>query len=268
MCPNSVKQKFAHLKANDSKWQRCFRIIGLLAIGTISGAVVQARAATTDGVTACAVQGAVTVTVAGIPTTVPVSCLNEAQQTSPGSTDQATANVSTPTLLGLPSLASIDAPDSKVSLASSAGGLTLTGATTASNVALVSGLVNARDVQETLSCVVTSGGSTPTCQSSTTIGSLTLGGQAQILPTPIPQNYTLPLQGNITVEVLGQPTTLGVSGNVVLNEMKISAVNYGEKTQHDLIHASLHGQATALGVGLVDVNIDLDDVVTVYPYEY
>lgn len=251
--------------------QRGLRWMAALGAALLMAAVPgTSQAQTPSGgpsMTACAITGSVTVTIAGVTTTQNIGCLNQAQQTAPGTTDQAVANVNVPTVLGLPNLANIQGPDSTAQYVNSPTAATLTGTTKADAVQLVNNMVNAQNLRETLTCTLPSGSTTPTCQSGSTIDSLRLGGQLQTLPNPIPQDYPLPLSGNITVNlpVLG-PTTIGVTGFVVLNALRTNA----NKTvvEHASIHVNLSGGVTLAGVGLVNVVLSLDDYTKFLPTEY
>lgn len=237
-----------------------FHILATVGVAVLTAAAPGIAQAQSTTVTACAVTGSATVTIAGIATTLPIGCLNQAQQTGPGTTTQTAANVSTPTLLGLANLANVEAPYSEADDAETDSTITFGATTKASSVQLINGMVTAQDLHEVLNCTWPTNEDTVTCLVGTAIANLLLGGQVQTLPAPIPLNYSLPLQGNVTVLVAGLPVTVGVSGTVVLNE---AVSNYDTSTdtltiEHAQIHVRLAGQAMS-GVQLIGVNIDVAD---------
>jgi hypothetical protein len=139
----------------------------------------------------------------------------------------------------------------------------LTGSTQASSVSLAQGLVSANNVRGQLSCTADTGDRRLHCAANSTIGQMTIAGQSVTLPTPIPRNYTLPVQGNLTVTVLGLPVTVGVTGTAVLNEAVAGGVNSPTVTvrQHN-VHLTLGGGTTIPGGQLLNVHLDLVDDVT------
>ena len=259
------------LAAVHSKGVRWFAVFGLTALTFASTAVPQAYAATaaaagSPSVTACAITGTVTVTIAGIGAPVPIGCLNQATQSSPGTTDQAVANISVPGTAGIGNLGNIESPDSLAQYTSTADGVTLSGSTKAASVQLVQSLISAQNIGERLTCALNG-----QCQSSTTIGSFTVGGQAQTLPTPIPVNYSLPVQLNITLNLAGVGAiTVPLSGVVVLNELKTTGTGSTTEVQHAAIHVTLGGGLNVnlplVGLQLINVSIDLVDYVKIYPH--
>jgi len=242
--------------ASASVRRHVFRLFAALGFAALATAATAA-----PSMTACAVSGTVTVTVAGIGSPISLGCLNQATRSSPGTADQAAANVSIPSTAGIDNLGNIQTPESTVEYTTSPNAVTLAGSTKASSAQLVQGLVSAQDVRELMTCTLPAGGGNPVCQTSTTISSLMLGGQAQTLPSPIPINYSLPIQGNIVVKALGLlPITVPVSGVVVLNEITTTGTGAATQVQHSSIRVKVGGGLNVVSLGLVNVSIDVVDV--------
>ena len=246
-----------------------FAIAGLALLTLTPPSRLLAQTSTTPSMRACAVTGQVSLTLAGLPlVTKPIECLNQAEQSTPGTADQTAANVNVPTLqLQLPllgsielgNLATIQTPVSHVEYTASPTATTLKANTAASSVQLIGGLANAQNVQEAFTCGLVNGATTPTCTSSSTIDNLTISGQVQALPNPIPPNYSLPVDSSITVTVLGLPTTVGMKGSVTLNAQNTTSTASATRSQHASIRADLSGDLTVVGLGLVKLKVGLSD---------
>ena len=243
--------------------KRCWgALLFLLAAAAAPAVFAQATQVSTATVTACAASGSATVTLAGVSTTVPLGCLNQAQQTSPGTSDVTAANLNV-SILGLVNAANVSTAESIAQYANAPNTTQLTGSARASSVSLAQGLVAANGVKGQLSCTADTGDRTLHCAASSTIGQMTIAGQNVTLPTPIPRNYTLPVQGNLTVTVLGLPVTVGVTGTAVLNEAVAGGVNSPTVTvQQHTVHVTLGGGATIPGGQLLNIHLDLVDDAT------
>ncbi|WP_162878171.1 hypothetical protein [Trinickia diaoshuihuensis] len=237
-------------------------LLFVLALAAAPSVLAQATQVGTASVTACAANGSATVTIAGSNTTVPLGCLNQAQRTSPGTSDVTAGNLNV-SILGLVNAANVSSVESIAQYANAPNTTQLTGSTQASSVSLAQGLVSANNVRGQLSCTADTGDRTLHCAANSTIGQMTIAGQSVTLPTPIPRNYTLPVQGNLTVTVLGLPVTVGVTGTAVLNEAVAGGVNSPTVTvrQHN-VHLTLGGGTTIPGGQLLNVHLDLVDDVT------
>lgn len=234
-------------------------VASAVAAPTVFAQATQVSAAS---ITACAARGSVTVTVAGLGTTVPIACVNQAQRTSPGTSD-VTAASATVSVAGLVNVANISSAESIAQFTDAPNTTGLAGTAQASSVSLAQGLVSTQNMKGQLSCTADTGDRTLHCAATSTIGNLTVAGQQVTLPTPIPRNYTVPVQGNLTVTVLGLPVTVGVTGAAVLNEAVASGTNSPTVTvQQHTVHLTLGGGATAPGGQLVNVSVDLVDDAT------
>lgn len=237
-------------------------LLCVLAVVAAPNVFAQATQLSAASITACAVRGSATVTVAGIATTVPIACANQAQQTSPGTSDQTAGSIGI-SIPGLVNVANVSSAESIAQYINGANTTQLTGTTQASSVSLAQGLVASNNVQGQLSCTADTGDRTLHCAASSTIGQMTIAGQNVALPNPIPSNYTLPVQGNMTVTVLGLPVTVGVTGTAVLNQASATGTNSPTVTvQQHTMHLTLGGGTSIPGGQLVNVSVDLVDDAT------
>lgn len=243
-------------------WSAWF--VFVLSAAGASNAFAQATQLSAAGITACAARGSVTITVAGLSTTTPIACVNQAQQTSPGTSDKTEANASI-SILGLVSVADVSAAESIAQFALAPHSTILTGSAQASSASFAQGLIATDGVKGQVTCTANTGDRTLHCQASSTIAHITVAGQTATLPTPIPRNYSLPVQGNLSVTVLGLLVTVGVTGAAVLNEVSVDGVNTPTVTvkQHT-VHLTLGGGATLSGGQVLNVQLDLIDDATAY----
>lgn len=233
-----------------------------ISVSAAPDVFAQATQISNASITACAARGSATITVAGLSTTLPISCLNQAQRTSPGTSDVTAANA-TVSIAGLINVANVSSVESIAQFIDAPNSTQLAGTAQASSISLAQGLVATQNMKGQLSCAADTGDRTLHCAASSTVGHLTIAGQSVTLPTPIPRNYTLPVQGNLTLTVLGLPVTVGVTGAAILNEASAMGENSPTVTvQQHTVHLMLGGGATIPGGSLVNVSLDIVDDAT------
>lgn len=218
---------------------------------------------TSASVNTCNVKGSVSITVLGVTTTQPITCINPSQKTAPGNDEDSTTgnvNVGVPSVVNVADLA---APYGESNYVNGPNETLLVGATTADDARLVQEIISASGVRGLLSCESATGEGSVRCSAGTEIAQLLINGQAVTLPpSPIPLNYPVAIVGGavqITVPGLG-PISVPVSGSLTLNEV----ITHGAGTQqltfeHAPLHARLKGQVEVAGMGIIGLTVDVVD---------
>lgn len=215
------------------------------------------------------------VTVLGVTTTTPLACLNETTQDAPGEdSDSITGdvNVSVP---GVVDVANVSAPNGVASYLVEPDTTLLSGLAEAENIDLAQDAVAANSVQGDISCEQSTGDNFIECQGEVSIASLGVNGLPASVPSPTPYNYTIPVSSSLQVSVLGLlPVSVPVSGDLKLNEVVVSGATPqvsgpsvlipaqpGETltVEHNAMHLNLSGSVQLLGIGLVEVEVDVID---------
>jgi hypothetical protein len=219
---------------------------------------------TSASVNTCNVKGSVSITVLGVTTTLPITCINPSQETAAGNDEDSTTgnvNVGVP---GVVNVADLAAPYGESNYVNGPNETSLVGATTVDDASLVQDVIAASGVRGLLICESTTGEDSLRCSAGTEIAQLLVNGQAVVLPpSPIPLNYPVAVAGGavqITVPGLGLLVSVPVSGSLTLNEV----ITHGAGTQqltveHAPLHARLDGQVTVAGIGIIKLTIDAVD---------
>lgn len=248
-----------------------------IALGAIWGPLAFSQSSDIESamVGTCNLKGSVSVTVLGITTTTPLACLNETTQDVPGEDgDSITGdiNVSAP---GVSDVANVSAPNGVASYLVEPNTTLLHGLAEVKDIDLVQDTVAANSVQGDISCEQSTGDNFIECQGEVSIASLDVNGLPASVPSPISYNYTIPISSSLQVSVLGLlPVPVPVSGGLKLNEVVVSGatpqisgpsvlipIQPGESltVEHNAMHLSLAGSVNLLGIGLVEVEVDVID---------
>ncbi|RPE75458.1 hypothetical protein [Vulcaniibacterium tengchongense] len=239
-------------------------ILSLLGLGGLSPpAFAQSANVQSASTSTCNIKGRVTLTIAGIRSEVPLTCVNPTGQSAPGSDASALAST---TALGIPAianLASVSAPFGESAWKNSPGTTMLIGDAGASDVALLQDGVSTADVAGRIDCVSTTGSAIVDCAAAMAIGALHIGGQeVDLPPEPIPINTVVPIANLDLAVALPLVGTIAVpiNGAVTLNRVEVTGQDSNNpRIEHAPISVSASGSVDVLGVGLVGVDIRLDD---------
>lgn len=249
-----------------------------IVLGAIWGPQALSQSSDIESATVgtCNLKGSVSVTVLGVTTTTPLACLNETTQDAPGEdSDSITGdvNVSVP---GVVDVANVTAPNGVASYLVEPDTTLLSGLAEVKDIDLAQDTVAANSVQGDMSCEQSTGDNFIECQGEVSIASLDINGLPASVPSPTPYNYTIPVSSSLQVSVLGLlPVSVPVSGDLKLNEVVVSGATPqvsgpsvlipmqqpGESltVEHNAMHLSLDGSVQLLGIGLVEVEVDIID---------
>lgn len=212
----------------------------------------------------CNIKGTVRLTIAGITTNTPLTCVNATTQASEGVDDKELANTTT---LGVPlvaNVAAVEAPYGVSHWANAPSLTTLSGMAGAAGMQVAQDGIQSNDVAGRMDCSSTQGSAQVSCTVGMAIGSLNIGGQpVAIPPDPVPINTSLPVVGlDLEVNVLGMPLIhVPLSGAVVLNQVKTRIVPGSRSVivEHSPVSVALSGQVQLSGLGLLEIHISVDD---------
>lgn len=214
-------------------------------------------------VATCNLKGTVTLTVAGIPTHLPLACVNGTEQTTPGTDTSVVAGTTTLGIPAVANLASVSAPFGESIRTDSPNATVLTGDAGASDVSLLQGGVATSDVAGRLTCTVPTANSPTHCTAAMTIGTVAIGGLNIPIPAePVPINTVIPISNlNVAVQVAGIGlVNVPLNGALTLNKVTVTGEGtLDARIEHAPISVSVSGSAHLLGVPLVSLDITLDD---------
>lgn len=213
-------------------------------------------------VNTCNIDGYVSITVLGITTQYPVSCINGSQQSTPGTDTASLLGTQTANVTVVNSIASVTAPVGVSDYATTPSHTTLFGETGAENVSLAQGLVGVDGVVAQLQCSSTTSQQTLPCAVYMTVGGVSINGSSASLPAdPIPFGYQIPVSNlAITATVLGVPVTFSnLSGTVTLNQLNVSRTGSLLKIEHVPVAVDLTGSTQVLGIGLIGIGVHVRD---------
>lgn len=220
-------------------------------------AAAQSSEIASASVRACAASGAVTVSVLGITTTLPLPCAGQAQRSSVGNDDKSALGIQLG-LLGLVNVIKLDAVHQRADYTHLTGATALDGFSEAAGLSLVQNLVTAQGLRGSLACDSLSGSTHLQCQAETTIADVRLaGGNIITIPTPIPRDFTVPVGGSLTLTVLGIPISVPVGGALTLNHAtSVGAGSNNVIVNHHPAQLALGGSVSVGGLGLVAVRVE------------
>jgi len=232
-------------------------------LGGVPPAVVAQNAdLTSASVNTCNVKGSVSITVLGVVTTVPVTCINPSQETSPGNDEESVTGNVIADVPGVVRVADLAAPYGESNYVNAPNKTWLAGGTNVEDASLVQGMVAASGVRGLVICESNTGDSTLHCSAYTEIAQLSVNGQAVTLPpAPIPLNHTLAVTGGaVQITVLGIPVSVPVSGSLTLSEVTSSGVGTPNLTiEHAPLHVRVNGSVNVAGIGVVGLAVDVMD---------
>jgi hypothetical protein len=230
--------------------------VGGLAFGQTPG-VKQAVVTTSN------LEGDVTLVVAGVKMTLPVSGVNSSTTASEGTVqhDATNVNVGAPAVANL---ATIEAPHSQANFASTRTTTTLAGGASASSIHLAQDSVTSTNVSGQSYCTFDSARGIH-CVGSTSLGSVTVNGAPVSIPAqPIPVGYQLATVGTtlaVTVPGLGLSVNIPVSGALKVNDFVFDKTGTNQLSiTHAPLHLVLKGSVNVLSIGVVSAQVDLKDV--------
>lgn len=236
--------------------------LGALACALSLGVFAQQAAAQSSEVSSaavrtCGVGGSVTVSVLGLTTTLPLSCVGQAQRTNAGSDDSSVADIELG-LLGIVDVIKLSAAHQSADYTLATGATALDGASEAAGVSLIQDIVTAEGVRGSLSCDSLSGSTRLHCQAGTTVARVRLGGGDIVnLPSPLPRDFTVPIGATLRLTVLGIPITVPVGGSLILNQSRAAGVgSRNVLVTHQPAQLGLGGSVSVGGLGLVAVRVE------------
>lgn len=208
-------------------------------------------------VKACALSGGVTVTLLGLNTTLPLPCTGQAQVTAAGSKENSALGLDVG-LLGLVSVVKLDVARQRADYTNLSGATALDGRSSVAGLSLVQNLVSVEGASGALSCDSLTGSTVLQCQASADVANVRIaGGDVITVPTPLPQNFNVPVGGSIRLVVLGIPIEVPVGGALTLNSVATSGVGSRDvSVVHKPAQLTLGGSVSVGGLGLVGVQVE------------
>lgn len=230
--------------------------LGLALIA--NNAAAQSSEIASASVRACAATGAVSVSVLGITTTLPLPCAGQAQRNAVGSDDKSALGIELG-LLGLVDVVKLDAVHQRADYTHLTGATALDGSSEVAGLSLVQNLVSAQGLSGRLACDSLTGSTRLQCQAGTEIADVRLaGGKVITLPSPIPRDFSLPVGGSLRLTVLGIPITVPVGGALTLNHAAAFGVGSNNViVSHQPAQLALGGSVSVGGLGLVAVRVEV-----------
>ncbi|MFK3648936.1 hypothetical protein ACI2IY_10935 [Lysobacter enzymogenes] len=244
--------------------QRILRSVRLSALACALGlsfvathASAQSAEVVSAGAKACALSGGVTVTVLGLNTTLPLPCTGQAQVTAPGSKENSALGLDVG-LLGLVSVVKLDVARQRADYTNLSGATALDGRSSVAGLSLVQNLVSLEGASGALSCDSLTGSTVLQCQASADVANVRIGGGSVItVPSPLPQNFAVPVGGSIRLVVLGIPVEVPVGGALTLNRVDTAGVgSRNVSVSHKPVQLTLGGSVSVGGLGLIGVQVE------------
>jgi len=244
--------------------QRILRSVRLSALACALGlsfvatqASAQSAEVVSAGAKACALSGGVTVTVLGLNTTLPLPCTGQAQVTAPGNKENSALGLDVG-LLGLVSVVKLDVARQRADYTNLSGATALDGRSSVAGLSLVQNLVALEGASGALSCDSLTGSTVLQCQASADVANVRIaGGNVITVPTPLPQNFRVPVGGSIRLVVLGITVEVPVGGALTLNSVATSGVGSRDvSVVHKPVQLTLGGSVNVGGLGLIGVQVE------------
>jgi hypothetical protein len=208
----------------------------------------------------------VTLTAAGVPVSLLQPPLDDSENDGPGASDH--KDTSQTFSLGGLTVLSLTGAENQTSNTASLTADTASAISTIGSASLLGGLVQLQELSVSASCAGSS--ASDACQGSTSLQGLVVAGQTVPLTTPIAPNTAVPVVGQLSLTVGGQPVTLPVNLTLILNEQTTTG-NGATSSLINVTGAHLKGTASVAGLVTLDVDVALaapvaqTAVVEVYP---
>jgi hypothetical protein len=192
----------------------------------------------------------VTLTAAGAPISLTQPPVDDSENDGVGASDHKVTS-QTFSLAGLTVL-SLTGAENQTNNTASLTADAASGISTIGSASLLGGLVQLQELSVSASC--TGSSASDACQGSTSLQGLVVAGQTVPLTSPIAPNTAVPVVGQLSLTVGGQPVTLPVNLTLILNEQTTA----GDDVTSGLINVTgAHLEGTASIAGLVTLNVDV-----------
>ncbi|TKF30023.1 hypothetical protein FCV50_14820 [Vibrio kanaloae] len=214
-------------------------------------------------VSTCNVKGNLSISIlGGITNNVPISCANRTERESVGKNEQSVTGDLDVDAGPMLNVAHLEAPHGTSLYQESDNTTSLIGFTEVENIEFVQGQITAEGVVGAMFIENQSDSEFLVLAPITELAYLTINGEPQTLPYPIPPNHSLYV-GNISLDVnvdgIGL-VSVPVNGEVTLNRVSITESSPNEtKIEHSPIHIELNGEVKLLNSELVKINLVIDD---------
>jgi hypothetical protein len=159
------------------------------------------------------------------------------------------------------SIAVVEAPEGGSAVQPTFLGVTYSSAAEASKIALLLDGIDIEDVAGRASCETAAGNPVATCTLGMAVGGIRIAGQPiEIPPEPIPMNATVPINLDVAVNALGLTLAVPVTGNLTLNDVKVTGENTSPLIfEHAPVALQASGKVSVLGLGIVGLEVDIKD---------
>ncbi|MFA0141320.1 hypothetical protein FCV44_02640 [Vibrio kanaloae] len=215
-------------------------------------------------INSCNVKGNLSISIlGGITNNVPISCVNRTERESVGINEQSVTGDVDVDAGPMLNVAHLEAPHGTSLYQESDNTTSFIGLTEVENIEFVQGQITAEGVAGGI-FIEDKSDSELGLAAVAEIAYLTINGEPQTLPYPIPKNYSLYV-GNIILDVnvagIGL-VSVPVNGEVTLNRVSITESSPNEtKIEHSPIHIELNGEVKLLNSELVKIDLVIDDYV-------